>query len=36
MYNGNYEKYIKIKNERDLAKKRLHDRQIKEEEKLKI
>lgn len=35
MYNGNYEKYIKIKNERDLAKKRLHDRQIKEEEKLK-
>ena len=35
MYNGNYEKYIKIKSERDLAKKRLHDRQIKEEEKLK-
>lgn len=35
MYNGNYEKYIKIKNERDLAKKRLHDRQVKEEEKLK-
>lgn len=35
MYNGNYEKYIKIKNERDLAKKRLHDRQIKKEEKLK-
>lgn len=35
MYNGNYEKYIKIKNERELAKKRLHDRQIKEEEKLK-
>lgn len=35
MYNVNYEKYIKIKNERDLAKKRLHDRQIKEEEKLK-
>lgn len=35
MYNGNYEKYIKIKNEKDLAKKRLHDRQIKEEEKLK-
>ena len=35
MYNGNYEKYIKIKNERDLVKKRLHDRQIKEEEKLK-
>ena len=35
MYNGNYEKYIKIKNERDLAKKRLYDRQVKEEEKLK-
>ena len=35
MYNGNYEKYIKIKNERDLAKKRLHERQQKEEEKLK-
>ena len=35
MYNGNYEKYIKIKSERDLAKKKLHDRQIKEEEKLK-
>ena len=35
VYNGNYEKYIKIKNERDLAKKRLHDRQVKEEEKLK-
>lgn len=35
MYNGNYEKYIKIKNERDLAKKRLYERQQKEEEKLK-
>lgn len=35
MYNGNYEKYIKIKKERDLAKKRLYERQIKEEEKLK-
>ena len=29
----NYEKYIKIKNERDLAKKRLYERQQKEEEK---
>ena len=35
MYNSNYEKYIKIKNERDLAKKRLYERQQKEEEKLK-
>lgn len=35
IYNGNYDKYIKIKNERDLAKKRLYERQIKEEEKLK-
>lgn len=35
MYNGNYEKYKKIKEERDLAKKRLHEKQIKEEEKLK-
>lgn len=35
MYNVNYEKYIKIKNERDLAKKRLYERQQKEEEKLK-
>lgn len=35
IYNGNYEKYQKIKQERDLAKKRLYDRQIKEEEKLK-
>lgn len=35
MYNGNHEKYIKIKNERDLAKKRLYERQQKEEEKLK-
>lgn len=35
IYNGNYEKYIKIKNERDLAKKRLYERQQKEEEKLK-
>lgn len=35
IYNGNYEKYKKIKEERDLAKKRLHEKQIKEEEKLK-
>lgn len=35
IYNGNYEKYTKIKNERDLAKKRLYERQQKEEEKLK-
>ncbi len=35
MYNGNYEKYLKIKNERDLAKERLYEKQIKEEEKLK-
>lgn len=35
MYNVNYEKFIKIKNERDLAKKRLYERQQKEEEKLK-
>lgn len=35
IYNGNYEKYKKIKEERDLAKKRLHEKQLKEEEKLK-
>ena len=35
IYSGNYEKYQKIKQERDLAKKRLYDRQVKEEEKLK-
>lgn len=35
VYNGNYEKYEKIKAERDLAKKRLYDKQQKEEEKLK-
>lgn len=35
MYNGNYEKYLKIKNERDLAKERLYEKQVKEEEKLK-
>lgn len=35
LYNGNYEKYIKIKNERDLTIQRLHDKQEKEEEKLK-
>lgn len=35
IYNGNYEKYQKIKEERDLANKRLYEKQIKEEEKLK-
>lgn len=35
IYNGNYDKYKKIKEERDLAKKRLHEKQLKEEEKLK-
>lgn len=35
IYNGNYAKYIKIKEERDLAKKRLYEKQQKEEEKLK-
>lgn len=35
MYNGNYEKFLKIKNESDNAKRRLYDKQVKEEEKLK-
>ena len=35
IYNGNYAKYMKIKEERDLAKKRLYEKQQKEEEKLK-
>ena len=35
IYNGNYQKYLKIKEERDLAKKRLFEKQQKEEEKLK-
>ncbi|MDO4963186.1 MAG: ABC-F family ATP-binding cassette domain-containing protein, partial [bacterium] len=35
LYNGNYDKYIKIKKERDLTRQRLYDKQIKEEEKLK-
>ena len=35
IYNGNYEKYMKIKSERDLAKQRLYEKQEKEEEKLK-
>ena len=35
IYNGNYKKYLKIKEERDLAKKRLFEKQQKEEEKLK-
>ena len=34
IYNGNYQKYLKIKEERDLAKKRLFEKQQKEEEKL--
>lgn len=34
-YNGNYEKYMKIKSEKDLAKQRLYEKQQKEEEKLK-
>ncbi len=35
LYNGNYNQYLKIKESRDLATKRLYDKQIKEEEKLK-
>lgn len=35
LFNGNYEKYLKLKKENDLAKKRLYDKQVKEEEKLK-
>ena len=35
IYNGNYEKYLKIKKERELAKERLYLKQEKEEEKLK-
>ena len=35
IYNGNYEKYMKIKSEKDLAKQRLYEKQQKEEEKLK-
>lgn len=35
MYQGNYEKYMNIKNERDKARKRLYEKQLKEEEKLK-
>lgn len=35
LYNGNYEKYLKIKKERDLAKERLYEKQKAEEEKLK-
>lgn len=34
-YNGSYSKYEKIKKERELATSRLHDKQQKEEEKLK-
>ena len=35
LYNGNYEKYLKIKSEKDKAKERLYEKQVKEEEKLK-
>lgn len=35
IYPGNYSKYLKIKQNIDLARKRLYDKQIKEEEKLK-
>ncbi len=35
IYPGNYSKYLKIKQNIDLAKQRLHDKQVKEEEKLK-
>ena len=34
-YHGLYEKYLKIKNEKDKAKERLYEKQVKEEEKLK-
>ena len=35
LYPGNYEKYLKIRKERELAKERLYNKQVKEEEKLK-
>ena len=35
LYPGNYEKYIKIRNERIKTQERLYDKQVKEEEKLK-
>ena len=35
LYNGSYSKYEKIKKERELATSRLHDKEQKEEEKLK-
>lgn len=35
LYNGSYSKYEKIKKEREVATSRLHDKQQKEEEKLK-
>lgn len=35
LYNGNYDKYLKIKAEREMAEKRLLAKQLKEEEKLK-
>lgn len=35
IYPGNYSKYLKIKQNVDIARQRLHDKQVKEEEKLK-
>ncbi len=35
LFNGNYKKYLTIKDERDKATLRLHEKQVKEEEKLK-
>ena len=35
LFNGNYKKYLTIKEERDKATLRLHEKQVKEEEKLK-
>ena len=34
LYPGNYEKYIKIRDERQKTKERLYEKQVKEEEKL--
>ncbi|MGN1378825.1 MAG: ribosomal protection-like ABC-F family protein [Bacilli bacterium] len=35
LFNGNYARYLKIKNEREIAKEKLYEKQTKEEEKLK-
>lgn len=35
LFNGNYERFLKIKEERKLAKEKLYEKQTKEEEKLK-